>query len=129
MASAESPRSQSGDWTLRIQAAVDGDLTILTTSGRLGAASSGQLLDALGATTGRGHVLLDLTSVDYVSSAGLKMLDEVEIRLRSRGSELLLCGISEPVRFVFDLAGLLGRFTIESSLESALAHVRRKSLT
>jgi len=39
--------------------------------------------------------------------------------------ELVLCALSEPVRLVFDLAGLLSAFAIEPSCEAGLTRLQR----
>ena len=48
-----------------------------------------------------------------MSSAGLLALEAVSGRLHAAGGSLVVCGLAEPVRLVFDLAGLLPHFTIE----------------
>ena len=72
-------------------------------------------MEALLAVLNRGAraVLLDLTKVDYISSAGLLALDAVSNRVQQAGGELVLCGLVEPVRLAFDSAGLLPHFGID----------------
>ncbi len=94
-------------------------------AGRLGTLSSGDLIEALIAAVNGGArlVIVDLAAVDYVSSAGLLALDAVSGRVQAAGGELVLCGLVEPVRLAFDLAGLLPHFAITPSRDLALAQL------
>lgn len=55
-----------------------------------------------------GHVrrfLMDLTGVDYVSSAGLRVFLAFAKLVRRAGGELRFCGLQAEVKQVFDLTG------------------------
>lgn len=112
-------------WSLQIDCTSVGDVQVFAPAGRLGTLSSGGLMEALLAVLNRGAraVLLDLTKVDYISSAGLLALDAVSNRVQQAGGELVLCGLMEPVRLAFNLAGLLPHFGIEPSRDLALARL------
>ena len=69
------------------------------------------------------RILVDLEGVDYMSSAGLLVLQEAATTARERGARLALCSLSEPVRVAFDLAGLTGEFTIEASCDAGVARL------
>lgn len=109
-------------WALDITREVQDGVLILVVAGRVGAVSSAELVEALGQELRAGHrrVLLDLAHVDYMSSAGLLALQNIAGRLHESGARLVLCALSEPVRLVFDLAGLLSAFTIEPSREQGV---------
>ena len=94
-------------WSLRIDRSVVGQVHVFAPAGRLGTLSSGDLIEALIAAVNGGArlVIVDLAAVDYVSSAGLLALDAVSGRVQAAGGELVLCGLVEPVRLAFDLAG------------------------
>jgi anti-anti-sigma factor len=113
-------------WALSVVRERDDDMLILAVTGRLGTVSSGTLVDALSQEIRAGHLrlLVDLAGVDYVSSAGLGALQDIAQRLHESGGELILCALSEPVRLVFDLAGLLPAFAIEPSRAAGLARLR-----
>jgi stage II sporulation protein AA (anti-sigma F factor antagonist) len=114
-------------WSLRIDRMVVGEVHVFAPAGRLGTLSSGGLIEALvGAINGGARlVLVDLSGVDYISSAGLLALDAASGRVHAAGGELALCGLVEPVRLAFDLAGLLPHFTITPSRDPALARLAR----
>lgn len=64
--------------------------------------------------------MVDLSGVDYVSSAAVLALDALASRLTAGGGSLVLCGLTEPVRYVCELAGLLPRVTVEQIRIDAL---------
>jgi anti-anti-sigma factor len=109
-------------WKLSIRREVLLDVTVLRIQGRLGTAGSGDLLEAIvpEIRAGARHVVLDMAGVDYASSAGLMALDAAAGRMHEAGGDLVLCGVSEPVRMVLDLAGLLPHFTLAPSVDAAL---------
>ena len=110
-------------WSLRIDRSAVGDVRVFAPAGRLGTLSSGDLIEALVAAIKDGArlVLVDLSAVDYISSAGLLALDAASGRVQTAGGKLVLCGLVEPVRLAFDLAGLLPHFAVATSRDLALA--------
>lgn len=113
-------------WQLTIAEETAGDVHVFAPVGRLGTLSSGELIEPLVSAIkqGRRRLVLDLSGVDYVSSAGLLALEAVSTRLHLAGGELVVCGLAEPVRLVFDLAGLLELFTVETSRADAIERLR-----
>jgi len=72
--------------------------------GRLDAAQAprlAQLLDALEDST-----VLDLTGLEYISSAGIGVLVKAQLRLQEAGSRLQLDNLQPRVRAVLHFAGL-----------------------
>lgn len=65
--------------------------------------------------------ILDLAEVAYVSSAGLRVLLIAAKAAKAGGNRLVLTGLSESVREVFDISGFSTIFTIEPDVASALA--------
>ena len=113
-------------WVLNVVRERGDGFVILVVTGRLGTVSSGTLADALSQEIRAENLrlLVDLAGVDYVSSAGLSALQDIAQRLHESSGELILCALSEPVRLVFDLAGLLPAFAIEPSRAAGLARLR-----
>jgi len=50
-------------------------------------------------------VVVDFTALDYISSAGLRVLLGTAKKLKGAGGELHLFGLNETVREVFDISG------------------------
>jgi anti-sigma B factor antagonist len=56
--------------------------------------------------TGHVRLVLDLGSVDYISSAGLREIVRVFKRAQAQGGDLRIANPSDPVMTVMELAGL-----------------------
>jgi len=50
-------------------------------------------------------ILVDFTDVDYVSSAGLRVLLATAKRISASGGSLRICGLNETVNEVFEISG------------------------
>jgi anti-sigma B factor antagonist len=80
-----------------------------------------QLRPLLAANT---KLILDFTKVDYLSSAGLRLLLLLYRELLARNGKLILIGVSEDIRTVMSHTGFLNFFTLagtEAEAVSALA--------
>jgi len=106
-----------------------GPVAIVALAGRIDANTSGELERDLFRRLAAGEIrmLLDLSGVDYVSSAGLRVLLRAANTVRDKGGRLVLCALGRSVREVFELAGLLEVFAIEDSREVALSRFAEKA--
>ena len=88
--------------------------------------TSPQLTEVLSTAIAEGEsrLIVDLAGVDYVSSAGLIALEALSGRMAVSGGRLVLCGLTDSVRLVFDLAGLTAHFMVVSDRATALERVR-----
>jgi anti-anti-sigma factor len=95
---------------------------VLTAAGRVSSLTWRRLETALASATdspARG-VVLDLSGVDYISSAGLRAVESASARLEAAGRRLVVCGVKDAVGVAFDLAGLGSSLAIEPSREAAV---------
>lgn len=60
-------------------------------------------------------MILDLTKVDYLSSAGLRLLLLLYRELTARKGQLVLLGVSDDIRTVMSHTGFLNFFTLAGS--------------
>jgi anti-anti-sigma factor len=83
-------------------------ITVVALVGQLDSHSSPQAQQALDAVlAGSGNRLaVDFSSLDYISSAGLRVLLGVAKKLRASGGSLRTFGANNTVREVFDISGL-----------------------
>ena len=73
----------------------------------------------------RPGVVLDMQRVDYVSSAGLRVLLKAAKIARQEGHRLALAGLTPQVQEVFDISGFTAIFTIYESRQRAIESLRR----
>ncbi len=102
----------------------EGGVLVIAPVGRIDSITSVELEATLFARVAAGETLLviDMAGVEYISSAGLRVLLSLAKKLRGRG-RVALCSLGRPVRQVFELAGFLPLFTIEDSREPAVARM------
>ena len=109
---------------MKIERSSQESVTVLSPIGRIDTTTSRTLEEATRRTVDGGarELLVDLSGSDYISSAGLGVLLMLAKRLHELGGRLVLCGMGQPVRQVFQLAGCMPHFTVESSRTAALSH-------
>ncbi len=64
-----------------------------------------------------------MAGVEYVSSAGLRVLLLAAKRLKPPAGALVLCGIGPSVRTVLELAGSVSLFAVEPARPQAIARL------
>ena len=96
-------------WRLHINAAVEGGIPVLFVEGRLGhdAAAELEKIAARHPPDASANVVIDLSEVDYLSSAALKVFAMLAERLSVDGGRLRLRAPSVAARLALELAGLL----------------------
>jgi anti-sigma B factor antagonist len=101
--------------------------TVVVPEGRLdfGAASAFQLHIERVLTTGPGQcaVIIDCASLEYVSSAGLRVFLIAARAAQSAGIPFGLCALQPAVREVFELSGFSRIITVHADRHTALAQV------
>ena len=76
----------------------------------------------LGMLTGdRRYLVLDFSELDYINSAGLRVLLVAAKQARAANGQLALATLRDNPREVFDISGFSAIFAIHPSLEQALA--------
>ncbi len=83
------------------------DVTVVAIAGNLDSNTSPQAQQAIdGVLAGGGkRIVVDFTALDYISSAGLRVLLGAAKRLSGAGGALHLFGLNATVREVFDISG------------------------
>jgi anti-anti-sigma factor len=118
-ARAEHP-NQGDAWYLTIASADGVDTVRLSVSGRIGTESAPHFEQGLLPLASEGRtILLDLARMDYISSAGFRVLERMAKTAASAGGRLAVQNLVEPVRLCFDLAGPIPHLTIERSQDTS----------
>jgi anti-anti-sigma factor len=72
---------------------------------------------------GERRIVVDFSGVDYISSAGLRVMLVLARRVRDVSGQLELCAMGDAVRQVFQLAGFLPLFVVRDSRAAALQQI------
>lgn len=97
-----------------IEKTQNGDIAVLTLTGRLDTVTSPNLQKTLVEIMPGAQVIeLDFTGVDYVSSAGLRVLLFGQKNTQATGKAMRLKNVSSDVREVLKVTGFDGMLTIE----------------
>ena len=107
---------------MEIQQKQDGGIVCITIKGRLDADSAMDaektVIDALGEDMNK--LLFDLGALDYLSSAGLRVLLSAAKEVRRRDGKIVLCALTEFVKEIFEVSGFESLIPIEDSVESGM---------
>ena len=80
--------------------------------------------DVLGLVDGGARqIVLDFSALDYISSAGLRVVLVLAKRLKAESGKLVLYGMQPHVREVFDISGFLAILNVQSGRAEALAQI------
>lgn len=69
---------------------------------------------------GAKNVLLNMTELSYISSAGLRVVLVLAKRLKQAGGKLVIYGMQAHVREVFDISGFLAILNVVATRSEAL---------
>jgi len=99
------------------------DVTVVAIAGKLDSNTSPEAQQALDGIVAGGArtVVVDFTALDYISSAGLRVLLGTARRLRGSGGALRLFGLNETVREVFEISGFSTILAVFPTEAAALA--------
>ncbi len=99
-----------------------GNIVVLAVEGRLDSNTSDQFEKQLFGMVEQGEVLfvLDFGGLDYISSAGLRVLLKAAKELKKKEGRLCLCCLRDYVREVFDMSGFAAFLPIHPSLETSI---------
>jgi serine/threonine-protein kinase RsbW len=98
---------RGGGRAMDITTRTQDDVTLVAFAGNLDSNTSPQAQQALEGilATGGRKMIVDFTALDYISSAGLRVLLGTAKRLSGAGGALHLFGLNETVREVFAISG------------------------
>ncbi len=106
------------------------DRRIIKLYGRLDAASSSGCEKKVMAVIDEGirQVILDCTRLDYINSAGLRMLLRIEQRLGKSEGIIVLCGLKNHLQEIFDVTGWACFLPVVDTVAEAMYRVESAGL-
>ncbi len=110
---------------MKLHARKEGNVTIISVKGRLDAVTSPEFENQLSEMILKGESLfvLNLSELEYISSAGLRSILATAKKLKQKEGKLLFVGLKGPVDEVFKISGFHSIFKIYDSEESALKEI------
>ena len=109
------------------------DAVVLAPAGRIDQSTADAFKAALAphlerCADGRDRLVIDLSGVDYISSAGLRVLMLARKQAKAQGGALVLAGLGSVVQEIFEISRFTLVFDIVPSVREALAAVSPAAL-
>jgi len=106
---------------MNVSISTNENIVIITIEGSIDSKTAGDLQSQImGTVAETNNVLLDLSGVSYVSSAGLRVLLMIYRQIKSKNGKVILVGVSEEIRDVMSMTGFINFFEITDTIENAL---------
>jgi anti-anti-sigma factor len=104
----------------------DGAVTVIAVKGRLDSATAPALDERLSRTLAAPsrRLLIELSQLEYISSAGFRILLLATRQADASDGRIVLAGVSGKVRDLFDLGGFLDMFRICGTRDEGVAALR-----
>jgi anti-sigma B factor antagonist len=107
---------------MELKDSTSGNRAVITVTGRIDAVASPVLEEAVHRSIDRGSsdLIFDFSGVDYISSAGLRVLLSARKQLLPMNGTVTLVGLRPFVREIFDMTGFSKIFPIYGTLEETV---------
>ncbi len=108
---------------MKITQRAEGDVTVFVPEGRIDTQAATDMDQALQAAVseGRNNLVVDMSGVEYISSAGLRALAAVLVRSRAEGGDMKLAALNQRVTRVFSIIGFDVLMSVHDTPEAAVA--------
>jgi anti-anti-sigma factor len=100
----------------------EGEITIVSVNGRLDATTAPVADKAINKILKRDclRMIFDFSTLDYLSSGGLKVILGAAKELKRKEGQIVLCSLSKFVKEIFDVSGLNSLIPITDTVESGI---------
>lgn len=101
-----------------------GGVLVIQPEGRLDSVSSPEFeQQVLQLLEKHGRLIIRFAGLQYISSAGLRVLLSAAKQVRRQQGRLVLCEIDGPIREVFEISGFLSILEVCDDLDAALRQI------
>lgn len=105
---------------MQVDVEQDSRAIILSLKGRVDSAVSKEFEEAvLGSFSDGSRVVMDFSNLDYISSAGLRVILIAAKKLKASMGVLHLCGMKPHIQEVFDISGFSNMISIKKNRTDA----------
>jgi len=96
--------------------------SVFLVKGRLDSSSTAELEQRVVHSLERGivHLVMDFSELEYINSAGLRILVMSYQRLTPQGGVVAVCGVRDYIAEIFDISGYNRIFTMCGDVEQAM---------
>lgn len=103
----------------------NGSVLMVSAAGQINSANAAEIESKLlnWVEQGERQCVLDLSQLDYISSAGLRVVLVLAKRLKQNSGHLVLCSLQPHVHEVFDISGFLSILDVVDSRSTALSRL------
>jgi anti-sigma B factor antagonist len=98
------------------------DISIFKLNGRLDSNTSPEFEERVlkAIQDGSSKMIIDFEALDYISSAGLRVVNKMLRQLKPNEGKLILCSMQDYVKEVFEIAGFDSFIPIVPNMDEAL---------
>ncbi|MBI9066883.1 MAG: STAS domain-containing protein [Salinivirgaceae bacterium] len=105
---------------MQIEVKVENDILVIVIEGSIDSKTASEVQQKiLESIQDNINVIMDLSKVDFVSSAGLRVLLMVYRAIKSKDGKVVLAGVSEEITDVMSITGFINFFEISETIDSA----------
>jgi anti-anti-sigma factor len=106
---------------MQVQTVTNAGITIVSIAGEINGRTALQLEGGMAFWPHTGRVLLDLSEVSYLSSAGLRTLLLIHRRVMGENGRLVLVGVAPMIADTMKVTGFLRYFVLVATRDDAQA--------
>ncbi|MGL1932652.1 MAG: STAS domain-containing protein [Desulfotalea sp.] len=110
---------------MKVETIKEGDISVISLLGRLNSTTAGSLEEQLRPyiDAPNSHLVLNLAELDYMSSAGLRIMLLLSKKYKSNEWNLAIANMQVHVLEVFEMSGFDAFVDIEADIDSAKTKV------
>ena len=108
-----------------VQSREDNGVVVVVMRGKLDTNTTPSAEDSISALCDRGatKMLINLAELDYISSAGLRLLLATAKKLKATGGVLRVCSLNNTVQEVFEISGFGSILNVHATELDGLANL------
>ena len=100
----------------------EGDITVVIPAGRIDGSTASPFQESLLKLIegGKGSLVVDFENIEYISSAGLRVLLLAAKQLQAGGRKIVLCAMRDHIAEVFKISGFSEILAIHPTRQDAI---------
>ncbi len=110
---------------MEISSRKENNIPVVSVKGRIDAVTAPEFEKNMSEFISKGefNLIINLSNLEYISSAGLRSILATAKKLKAEGGKILFAGLQGPVEEVFKISGFYSIFSIFDSETTALNNI------